>query len=176
LVELPAPAARQVLLVALEAAPGGLRAAARHSADLAAALVRLLERAAAPPPCALGQDLGLGPGAAAAAAVSPETPRGGSPADAGSAAGAACGAAAAAVCAALRGLEALAAHDAALPLPAAAVAGALHCPALLFAGGGAAWRGGSTCAGPGPRGACRGGGDASGAAGFGLGAVGQMGA
>ena len=39
----------QVMLVALESAPGGLRVLARHSAALAAALLRLLQRAALPP-------------------------------------------------------------------------------------------------------------------------------
>lgn len=51
------------------------------------------------------------------------------------------------MCTTLRALESLAARDAALPLPAALVAGALHCPALLFGGGSGrgAWRGDGGC-------------------------------
>ena len=59
------------------------------------------------------------------------------------------GAAAGVVCTALRALESLAARDAALPLPAMLVAGALSCPALLFSsncsGGRGVWRGGWRC-------------------------------
>lgn len=45
---LPLRLSLQVMLVLLESAPGGLRLLARHSAALAAALLRLLERAALP--------------------------------------------------------------------------------------------------------------------------------
>ncbi|KAK9837520.1 hypothetical protein WJX81_008387 [Elliptochloris bilobata] len=107
----------EVTLVALECAPGGLRLLARHSTPLAVALLRLLERSALPLPQA-----GPQPGRRCGKA----------------------GAAAAAVCTALRALESLAARDAALPLPATVVAGALHCPALLFGigggVGGGSWR------------------------------------
>lgn len=51
-----------MILVSLESAPGGLRVLARHSAALAAALLRLLERAALPPALlpSAGQEPGTG--------------------------------------------------------------------------------------------------------------------